>query len=43
MVKVKLSLCLIKHRHEDIWRSGVLAPTFLTSSLDKEKYLDTLV
>jgi hypothetical protein len=34
--KVKLSLCLINYTlcHEDIWRSGGIAPLQLTSALD---------
>jgi hypothetical protein len=33
-VKLKLSLCLIKHCHEYIWGSGGIGPPFLTSALD---------
>jgi hypothetical protein len=36
VVKVKLSLCLINQlpRHEDVWRSWGVTPSFLTSTLD---------
>jgi hypothetical protein len=41
MVKVPLSMCLISYAlcHEDIWRSGRIAPPLLTSALDGGEWL----
>jgi hypothetical protein len=37
-VKLKVSLCLIKHCHEDMCGSGGIAPPFLTSALDEDEW-----
>jgi hypothetical protein len=36
-VKVKLTLCLMKHR-DDVWGSGDMTPPFLTSLVDEDEW-----
>jgi hypothetical protein len=42
MVNVKLSLCLINSQpfHGDVWGTGVIAPSFLTSAPDESDLSD---